>query len=82
MVIEITYPDEVVHWFAGYGPGKSGSPCMHRCEHRDTATIAWGSDLKHYELVECAEAGGCARQCRAWQNPKGLTTTEWLNVAS
>lgn len=76
-----------VSWFKGYGPRTVIGPCPHDCDHAGEATIAWGPDYAHYELVECTEA--CARTCRAWtgswpygEGPKWKRTTEWVQVAA
>jgi hypothetical protein len=80
VAVHIDYPNEIVHWFSGRHDVPAIGPCMHRCPHNQTATIAWGPDTKHYELVQCDVEEGCNHLCRAWQNPQGKITTEWLSV--
>lgn len=63
--VHLDHPGEV-SWFAGHGPAPILGKCEHRCEHRDTRTVAWGHDFDHYELAVCVEPTGCNKQCRGW----------------
>jgi hypothetical protein len=76
--IRVDLPGEV-HWFAGYEPAPVLGECPHvGCPHNALTTIAWGPDVKHYELVTCdADCGG---NCRAWVNGRTVATTPWLKV--
>jgi hypothetical protein len=73
-LIRIDYPDEVIHWFASYPESERRRPalgrCPHACAHLQTATVGWGPDAAHYELIRCdgqAERGpGCDGHCRGW----------------
>jgi hypothetical protein len=68
--VRVDHPDDVIHWFASYPESERTrpplGPCTHECEHRQSATVGWGPDLKHYELIVCEESDGCNGNCRAW----------------
>lgn len=68
-----------IHWFKGYGPVPV-APYTGTCDHWGQGVIAYGWDLKHYELVECGIDGpgntGC--RARAWSDDRGRTTTPWM----
>lgn len=66
-----------VHWWPGQGP-KPVSSYTGGCLHRMQRVIAYGWDLKHYELVECDQECGS----RAWSNEKGKITTAWMQPTS
>ena len=76
-----------VRWFSGYGPAEVLGECPHSgCGHRGTGVVAWGPDLRHYELIECGIQGDddgtdCAGNCRAWTDDRDRVTTPWLHVA-
>ena len=56
---------DAVTMFSGHTWWDLGDVCAHDCTHSDLTVVAWGPDVAHYELVECAvAAGGCG--CRAW----------------
>ena len=71
------------HWFHGYGPREVIGPCPHlACPHNAQSVVAWGPDMTRYELMDCDVDDGCAGNCRAWVNGRGVTTTPWLRVKS
>lgn len=62
----VDHPDEV-SWYVGHGPAPILGPCPHTtCQHNGWSTVAWGPDLRHYELVVCDDREGCAGRCRGW----------------
>lgn len=67
--VHVDNPDTVINWFASYPEPqrarKPTGPCPHDCEHRQTAVVGYGPDLKHYELIVCEDTG-CSGDCRAW----------------
>jgi hypothetical protein len=71
--IHVDHPDEVIHWFAVYPDAERQrqpvGPCPHDCQHLCTATVGWGPDLKHYELVRCDT--DCHGDCRGWMAAPG-----------
>jgi len=68
-----------VHWLRGIGPVPV-SPYTGDCQHWGQDVIAYGWDLKHYELVQCGLDGpgndGC--RSRAWSNERSHITTPWM----
>ncbi|HEY2090034.1 MAG TPA: hypothetical protein VGH54_28935 [Mycobacterium sp.] len=73
-------PDQIIEWFACYPEAErrrlTVGPCPHDCPHNMTATVAWGADLKHYELHTCDVKNGCAGNCRGWMAATGATSYE------
>ena len=64
-----------VHWFSGHGP-VPGDLYLGDCKHWGQSVIAYGWDLKHYELVKCDTNDGCGS--RAWSDERGRITTTWM----
>jgi hypothetical protein len=65
-----------VKWLRGVGP-TSVTPYTGDCKHWGQSVIAYGWDLKHYELVECGIDGeDCGS--RAWSDDRGRITTPWM----
>lgn len=62
-MVDISVPPGQVWWFADWRPKDFLGPCSHSCQGAGVSIVAWGSDLFHYELVECNECG-----CRAWKS--------------
>ena len=62
-----------VRWWVGQGP-VNVDLYLGECSHLDQRIIAYGWDLKHYELVKCDY--GC--NSRAWSDERGRTTTTWM----
>lgn len=68
-----------IRWFPGQRPATVLEPCPHDCRHESQRVIAWGTDMQHYELIQCdADCGGT---CRSWTDGSALSTTAWLHVA-
>ena len=69
VAVDVT-ADEIIQWFDCYPDAERERPaigaCPHECAHRLTATVAWGADLKHYELHTCDDPDGCNSDCRGW----------------
>lgn len=65
----IDVPPGQVHWFTGKRPTPQTVPCDHPCRHlaRNPRVVAWGPDIQHYEIVECALCG-----CQAWRSYDGM----------
>lgn len=66
-------------WWPNRGPAPVIGLCPHACSHESQQVIAWGPDVKHYELVQCDAI--CAGSCRAWTDGTIRTTTPWQQVA-
>lgn len=86
--VHVDYPDEPVHWFAGYRQRNRAvlGDCPHRdCGHKETTVIGWGPDTLHYELVICV-SDGCAGNCRGWcAAPSGyreLEAVQWKQLTA
>jgi hypothetical protein len=79
VAVDVT-PDEIIRWFAVYPPSERArpliGPCPHQCPHNLTATVGWGADLAHYELVRCDVRDGCNGNCRGWMAGTGATSYE------
>ncbi|YCK81391.1 hypothetical protein M1D89_20325 [Arthrobacter sp. D3-18] len=68
-----------VRWFHGKGPVPV-QPYVGDCQHWGLTVIAWGWDLKHYELNTCDLTANGQPGCgsRAWMNERGISTTQWM----
>lgn len=78
--VYLDHPGDL-HWFSGYGPREVLGPCPHAaCPHNAQSVVAWGPDATRYELMDCDVDDGCAGNCRAWVNGRGVATTPWLQV--
>lgn len=79
IAVDVT-PDEIIRWFATYPEAErkrpATRPCPHDCPHNLTATVAWGPDLRHYELHACNVPDGCDGNCRGWMAGTGATSYE------
>lgn len=68
-----------IRWFPHKHPAAVLGPCPHDCRHESQRLIAWGTDMQHYELVQCD--ADCAGACRSWTDGSARPTTAWLHVA-
>jgi hypothetical protein len=71
-----------VRWLRDQGPVPV-SLYLGDCKHWGQSVIAYGWDLKHYELVVCDlhEDGTSGCGSRAWSNERSQITTTWMHPA-